>query len=196
MEGTSKTIRLSAWATLNGFSYKGAYRLWRRGEFPVETSQLKSGTILVHLPTETTPGKAAIYVRVSSHDQKQDLERQAERLALFALSKGINVNLVVREVGSGLNGRRPKLKALLRDSHTTMVLVEHRDRLVRFGYDYIESALNSSGRVIIVADESEGTLDLVKDFVDVVTSMCAKIYGARSARNRATRALEEASRVD
>ena len=196
MVGNSRTLRLSEWAKLNGFSYKGAYRLWRRGEFPLESHQLKSGTILVYLPTEVESAETAIYARVSSHDQKQDLDRQAERMALFALSRGLIVTQVVKEVGSGLNGRRPKLKALLGNHKVSKILVEHRDRLVRFGFDYIESTLNSSGRSLIVADESEGTIDLVKDFIDVVTSMCAKIYGTRSARNRAVRALAEASHED
>ena len=70
-----------------------------------------------------------------------------------------------------------------------MVLVEHRDRLARFGFEFIEAALQAQGRRIIVADETEEIGDLWQDFVDVVTSMCARIYGRRSARNRAQRAL-------
>ena len=65
--------------------------------------------------------------------------------------------------------------------------------MTRFGFSYIEEALKAQERKIIVADLEEGKIDLVKDFIDVVTSMCAKIYGARSARNRAERAIKEAS---
>ena len=130
-----------------------------------------------------------IYARVSSSDQRDDLERQVERLTLFAASRGYRVAQVVREIGSGLNGKRKLLLRLLSDKEARVVLVEHRDRLARFGFEFIEAALQAQGRRIIVADETEEIGDLWQDFVDVVTSMCARIYGRRSARNRAQRAL-------
>lgn len=70
------------------------------------------------------------------------------------------------------------------------IIVEHRDRLARFGFEFIEAALMSQGRSIIVADETEETADIWQDFVDIVTSMCARIYGRRGARNRAKKALD------
>ena len=70
-----------------------------------------------------------------------------------------------------------------------MILVEHRDRLARFGVEYIEAALVSQGRSIIVADETEEMADIWQDFIDVVTSMCVRIYGKRGARNRAIKAV-------
>jgi putative resolvase len=70
--------------------------------------------------------------------------------------------------------------------------VEHRDRLARFGVEYIEAALQAQGRSLIVAEAGEQKLDLVQDFIDVVTSMCARIYGRRAASNRAKKALAAA----
>ena len=70
---------------------------------------------------------------------------------------------------------------------------EHRDRLARFGVEYIEAALQAQGRSLVVAEAGEQKLDLVQDFIDVVTSMCARIYGRRAASNRAKKALAAAA---
>jgi len=67
--------------------------------------------------------------------------------------------------------------------------VEHRDRLMRFGYEYVESALKAQGRQLIVVDESELQDDLVQDMIEVLTSFCARLYGRRSAKNKAKKAL-------
>jgi predicted site-specific integrase-resolvase len=152
---------------------------------------MPSGTIIVHEDGPSGDENAVvIYARVSSSDQKDDLERQVERLRLFALSHGWTVSEVVREIGSGLNGQRQRLLRLLANRSAQMILVEHRDRLGRFGFEFIEAALKAQGRRFVVADETEETSDLWQDFVDVVTSMCARIYGRRSARKRAQRALK------
>jgi putative resolvase len=101
---------------------------------------------------------------------------------------------VVREVGSGLNGRRPRLARLLADPQVTTIVVEHRDRLARFGVEQLQAALSAHGRRVLVADVGEATDDLVRDMVEVLTSFCARLYGRRGARNRAMRALTAAKR--
>jgi putative resolvase len=75
-----------------------------------------------------------------------------------------------------------------------VVLVEHRDRLARFGVEHLEAALSAQGRRVVVADAGETADDLVRDMVEVLTSMCARLYGRRGARNRAMRALTAARR--
>ncbi|MCG2796851.1 MAG: IS607 family transposase [Actinomycetia bacterium] len=184
-------MKLSVWASKNGISYRTALRWYHDGILPARAEQLTTGTILVHeeaLRAKMQPG-AAIYARVSSHDQREDLERQVSRLKDYAAASGLRVEAVVEEIGSGLNGHRKKLLKLLGDPATGTILVEHRDRLSRFGFEFIEAAMMSQGRSIIVADETEETADIWADFVDVVTSMCARIYGKRGARNRAGRAM-------
>lgn len=88
------------------------------------------------------------------------------------------------EIGSGLNRGRKKLNALLANKEVTCILVEHRDRLTRFGFDLIISTLSSNNRSVVVMNETEEEMDLVQDFIDVITSMCARIYGKRSAKNK------------
>lgn len=155
---------------------------------PVPARRLPSGTIVVD-PPETAEGRTVAYVRVSSHDQRTDLEAQAGRVTAWCVTQDIRVDEVVSEVGSGMNGRRTKLARLLRDREVRMIVVEHRDRLARFGVEHLEAALAATGRRIIVVDASETTDDLVRDMVEVLTSMCAGLYGRRGARNRAMRAV-------
>ena len=90
-----------------------------------------------------------------------------------------------------MNGKRTKLLSILRDPNVRTIVVEHKDRLVRFGFEYMEALLTASGRRIIVVDESEMKDDLVQDMIDVLTSFCARLYGRRSAKNRAKKALKE-----
>lgn len=124
-----------------------------------------------------------------SHDQRVDLDRQVARLTDWAISNGHVVAEVVTEVGSGLNGKRPKLRRIVSDPSAWVVVVEHRDRLARFGVEYLEAALSAQGRQVVVADPGEITDDLVRDMIEVLTSMCAGLYGRRGARNRAMRAV-------
>ena len=183
-------MKLSDWARKNEIDYKTAYRLFRSGKFPRPVEQLATGTILVHEPEVSRVAPAsALYSRVSSHDQKADLERQMQRLRDFAAATGVPVKREVTEVGSGRNGHRKNLLAILSDPLITVVVVEHRDRLARFGSEYIEAALSSSGRRLLVINDTEMTNDLVQNMTDVITSFCAKLYGRRSAKNRARKAM-------
>jgi len=93
-----------------------------------------------------------------------------------------------------LNGNRPKLRRVLSDPDAMVILVEHRDRLARFGVEHPDAALAAQGRRIVVADPGETTVDLVRDMIEVLTLMCARLYGRRGARNRAMRALTAAKR--
>jgi putative resolvase len=93
-----------------------------------------------------------------------------------------------------LNGTRPKLGRILSDPDVRVIVVEHRDRLARFGVQHLEAALGAQGRRIVVADPGETTDDLVGDMIEVLTSMCTRLYGRRGARNRAMRALTAARR--
>jgi putative resolvase len=101
---------------------------------------------------------------------------------------------VEAEVASGMTGRRPKLRRLLADPAVRTVLVTHRDRLARINAELVEAALSAHGRRLVVLDDGEVTDDLVRDMVEVLTSFCARLYGRRSARNRALKAVRCAER--
>ena len=82
---------------------------------------------------------------------------------------------------------------LLADPSVHTVVVEHRDRLARFGSEYIEAVMSASGRKVVVVDQTEMKDDLVQDMVEVLTSFCARLYGRRAAKNRAAKALAAAA---
>jgi putative resolvase len=181
-------VKLSDWARQQHIHPRTAHRWFEAGNLPVPARRLPSGTILVE---ETAPqaGKVALYARVSSHDQRSDLERQLGRLVEWAANHDLAVDLTVAEVGSGMNGARPKLRRLLADGRVGTIVVEHRDRLARLGSEYIEAALLGAGRRLVVVDPSEVEDDLVPDMTQVLISLCARLYGRRSAHTRAHRAL-------
>jgi putative resolvase len=188
-------MRLRQWAEQQGIHYQTAWRWFRDGRLPVPVVQTATGTILVQPDVEADPtpdagdGGVGLYARVSSHDQRADLQRQVARLTGWAQRAGVPVVRVETEVGSGMNGDRSKVRRLLADPKVTIVVVEHRDRLARMNAELVEAALSAHGRRLLVVDDSEVTDDLVGDMVEVLTSFCARLYGRRSARNRALKAL-------
>lgn len=191
-------VRLADWARANGVHPKTAYRWWRAGTLPVPARQINARVILVDDPAASARasdgGAVGLYARVSSHDQRADLDRQVARLAEWAAKTGRQVERVEAEVGSGMNGARSKARRLLADPKVTTVVVEHRDRLGRMNTELVEAALAASGRNVMVLDAGETDDDLVRDMTEVLTSFCARLYGRRSAKNRAEKALRCAER--
>ena len=167
---------------------------------PVPFERTATGAVIVHDPKyenatpATTGGRTVCYVRISSADQKNDLQRQGDRLKAFAFSMGVDAPEVVTEVGSGVDDKRRKLNRLLADSTVTTIIVEHRDRLARMNVGLVESALEASGRRLIVVDDAERGDDLLQDMTAVLTLFCARLYDRKSAKHRAQQALEALSR--
>ncbi|VAZ69593.1 hypothetical protein LAUMK40_05756 [Mycobacterium kansasii] len=187
-------MNLAAWAERNGVARVTAYRWFRAGLLPVPARKV-GRLILVDEPGRSAGlrGRTAVYARVSSADQKADLDRQVARVTAWATAEQISVDRVVTEIGSALNGHRRKFLALLRDPAVTRIVVEHRDRFCRFGSEYVEAALVAQGRELVVVDSAEVDDDLVRDMTEILTSMCARLYGKRAAANRARRAIAAAA---
>ena len=186
----NRVMNLATWAHRNGVARVTAYRWFRSGVLPVPARRV-GRLILVDDPTVVMQmaGRTAVYARVSSADQKADLHRQVARVTAWASDEQIPVDKVVTEVGSALNGHRRKFLALLRDPSITRIVVEHRDRFCRFGSEYVQAALAAHGRELVVVDSSEVDDDLVRDMTEILTSMCARLYGKRAAANKAKRAI-------
>ena len=133
-----------------------------------------------------------IYARVSSSENKQNLETQKDRLISYCNAKGYKVDKVITEIGSGLNDKRPKLEKLLKEQTFTRIVVEHKDRLTRFGFNYLEVLLNHNGIEIEVINNVEGERDdLVQDFISIITSFCARIYGQRRSKRNTEKLIKE-----
>ena len=141
---------------------------------------------------KTATNRVAIYCRVSSHEQKTkgDLERQVGRLTTEALKRNYTIVAVFDEVGSGMNDSRKKLQKmfeLVEKKEIDIVLIEHKDRLSRFCFNYLTSYFKSYNVRIEWSDEILGQSyeqELVSDILSLMASFSAKIYGKRSSQNR------------
>lgn len=183
-------MRLTAYAKLMGVTPLTARRWFHAGQIE-GAYQLPTGTIIVPDPPapQAEPkenGITVIYARVSNSNRRlTDLEYQATRMAEFANAKGWTVDKIIKEVGSGLNDKRPKLISLLKSEEPIKrIIVEHRDRLTRFGFNYLELLAETQGFEIIVANATmdNDTDDLMTDFTAIITSFCARLYGKRRGK--------------
>ncbi len=184
-------MKLSQYAKQQGISYRTALRWFRDGT--IQGYQAPSGTIIV---TEREPmqavQKVAIYARVSSAEHRANLERQAERLTQYCTARGYPVAQVVKEIASGVNESRPKLLSLLTDTSITRVVVEHRDRLTRFGFHYIDALFTVQGCTIEVVNPAQNdTEELLADLTSIIYSFCARLYGQRRAKHKTEQLVEQ-----
>lgn len=167
--------------------------LWRRindGSLLVERSS--TGRVFVNLEEEQTSLlNVCIYARVSSSENKDNLERQKERLISYCNAKGYKVSKIITEIGSGLNDERKKLESILTDRTINLIIVEHKDRLARFGLNYIQKLLELDNRKIeIVNPQTNDEDDLMQDFVSIITSFVARLYGRRRSKRIAEKVIK------
>jgi len=134
--------------------------------------------------------RAVIYARVSSSDQKSDLERQIEYLTQYCAAKGYRVVDVLSDVASGLDTSRRgllKLFSYVVNRQVDVVVITHRDRLTRFGFEYLEFFFKHHGvRIEVVHGEEpkDAYQELVEDLIAILTSFAGKLYGARSHKKK------------
>lgn len=181
-------MKLSDYAKQMGVRYETAWRWYRDGK--IQGRRVGPRSIIItegqeSPATSAASPRVAVYARVSSAENKSNLESQAERLAAYCAARGYQVAKVVKEVGSGINDARPKLLALLEDQTINLIVVEHKDRLTRFGFRYLDTLLKTQGRQIEVVNQAEnGTEDLLADLTAIIYSFCARLYGQRRAKRK------------
>ena len=115
-------MKLREWEDKQGMSYRSALRWFHGVTLPVEAEQMASGKIIVKLEPVLGDQKAALYARVSSSDQKTNLDSQIVRLTHFAVENKLSIAAVITEVGSAINGKRPRLLKLLRDQSIKVIV--------------------------------------------------------------------------
>lgn len=162
------------------------------------TERTKTNRVLIVEEDDVRLNDAvAIYARVSSSENKDNLTRQRERLENYCAAKGYKVIKVVEEVGSGLNDSRKKLESLLMDASVKKIVVEHPDRFSLFGMNYIVKLLKMQGREVeAINEQSNNRDDLMQDFVSIITSFCTRLYGQRRNKRRTEKIIEELSKED
>lgn len=183
-------MKLSTYAKKLGLNYKTVWRYYKNNL--IQGYQTPTGTIIVNDNQPITENKTVIYCRVSSAENKSNLESQKERLLSFCAARGWIVDKVIMEIGSGVNDSRQKWIHLLEDKSITRIVVEHKDRFSRFGFNAYKTILSVYGRDLVVVNESEnGKEDIIEDLVSIITSFCARIYGLRRSKRKTERIVKE-----
>jgi predicted site-specific integrase-resolvase len=190
-------MKLTDWAKQQGISYLTAWRWCRDGKMPCQWSRTPTGTILVQEAVKS-PGadvNTYVYARVSSHNKKEDLARQVARCCAFCEANGWSLSRVFKEAASGMNDKRRQLTKLF-DQPPGRLVVEHKDRLTRFGFNYIETLLARLGwSVVVINRDEQDKDDLMKDLVAVITSFCCRLYGLRRGVKKAKELAKDAQSV-
>jgi len=181
-------MKLSTWCKKQGITYRSGWNNFHAGKLK-NAYRLESGAIIVPDEEEKTKAEyVVVYARVSSSENRDNLEKQAERLCQYCNAKGWIVEEVVKECASGLNDSRPKLQKLLKNKSITKLVVEHKDRLTHFGFEYINTLFQGE---LLVINKSEAKDELMEDFVSLVTSFCARIYGQRRSKRKTEKLIKE-----
>jgi predicted site-specific integrase-resolvase len=177
-------MKLSKWCKEKGICYQTGLNWFHKGLIP-NVTQLNTGTILVDENTVVkTNNKIVTYSRVSNNSRKKELDYQVKRLEDYCSAKGYSLTKNYKEVASGMNDDRRQLWKML-DSNPTLIVVENKDRLTRFGFNYIERLLKKQNCIVeVVNRDHENETDLIKDLVSIVTSFCCRLYGIRRGQNK------------
>jgi putative resolvase len=186
-------MKLSKYAKKIGVTYKTAWNHYKAGLIP-NARQLPNGTIVIDEEFPPLTDKTAVYARVSSSENKSNLISQSKRVQEFCAANGWIVHVVVEECGSGLNDSRKKLMAILKDKTITRIVVEHKDRLTRFGFNYINELWH--GEIIVINHVDDDEHDLMQDFVSLVTSFVARLYGRRRSKRNTEKLIKQLKEND
>jgi predicted site-specific integrase-resolvase len=183
--------RLKDYAKEMGVTYRAAQNWHYDGK--LDSFKSESGSIYVRCDdVDKKADYIVVYARVSSSQNKDNLEAQADRLVQYANAKGYQVKEVIKEIGSGINDNRTKLNNLLENEKVTKVIVEHKDRLTRLGFNYIKTLWARIGCEIEVVNEVDSNKeDLIQDFTSIITSFCARIYGQRRNKRKTEKLIRE-----
>lgn len=185
---------LHLFAKIHGVTMRTVWNWINKGELEIERTSTGRIRIVVDENKEKT---IAVYARVSSSENKSNLIAQKDRVVSYCMAKGYKISKVVMEVGSGLNDKRPKLENLLKDNSIDIIVVEHKDRFSRFGFNFIQTLLNINGRSIEVINQAEDDKeDIMSDLISIITSFCSKVYGLRRSKRRTGKIIEELSKKD
>jgi predicted site-specific integrase-resolvase len=180
-------MKLSHWAKQQGISYLTAFRWFHSGKLPIKSQQMASGSILVYPESENNniEERVFVYCRVSNQSRKEELKYQIKRCEDFCIANGWAITKTYHEIASGMNDNRKEFWKLI-ESNPTKIIVENKDRLTRFGFNYLERLLGKQGcKLIVINTSTTDEKDLLKDLVSIITSFCCRLYGMRRAKNKA-----------
>ncbi len=175
--------------TLKRWIYSGKIRAVRTptGRWMIPESEIER---IIGGKGERKEIRAVIYARVSASDQKSDLERQLQYLTQYCSAKGYRVVDILSDVASGLKTNRRGLMKLFNyvvNRRVDVVVITYKDRLTRFGFEYLEYFFKQFGvniEVVYGEEPRDDYQELVEDLLAIVTSFAGKLYGMRSHKKK------------
>lgn len=174
-------LKPSEYAKTIGVHYRTVVKHFHKGYIDGYKDE-NTGSIFIKNPAyetkKTNENKVILYARVSSTNNKASLSGQIERMKSFAAAKGYIVIDEISEIASGMNESRPKLNKLLDRNDWDILLVEHKDRLTRFGFNYFRILEKTGQKVEVINKKENKNEELIDDFVSIITSFCGRIYGS------------------
>jgi predicted site-specific integrase-resolvase len=180
-----RQIKLSEYALKMGITYKTAHIWWKAGKI-ANAYMSPSGSIFITEEEKAVSrdDRIVIYARVSNQSRRAELQYQVQRCLDFCAAKGLVISDTYYEVASGMNDKRSKLWKML-ESNPTSIVIENKDRLTRFGFNYLERLLQRNNcKIIVMNDNDNDEQDLMKDLVAIITSFCCRLYGLRRVKNK------------
>jgi putative resolvase len=189
-------IKVSDYAKLKGNHYRTIMRHYKNGLIEGFTNEY--GRTYLKNPNykhenKSLSNKVILYARISSTTNKDLLDSQIERLRNYAAAKGYEIVDEYKEIDSGLNDNRKYFSQILNRDDYGILLAEHKDRVTRFGYHYIENLLNRLNIKLEVINNIENKdKEIVDDFISIITSFCGEIYSSkRKAKAKTEKIIKE-----
>ena len=188
-------MKLKEYAKKHGLHYNTVYNWFHQGKLK-NAYQLDTGTIIINEQEDYIPQSknkqqnVVIYCRVSSRQRKECINTQIQRCINFANSKGYIVNNIYSEIASGMNDNRKQLLKML-NSNPTKIIVQNKDRLTRFGFNYLKVLLEKQGcQIVVLNNNYDDKEDLIRDMISIITSFCGRLYGLRRTKNKVNKIKE------
>ena len=183
--------KISQYAKKYNVTYRTVWNWIKQNKIQIQRTDTNR-IIIVENEDKNINDNVAIYARVSSTENKNNLSKQRERLENYCAAKGYKIIKSVEEIGSGLNDNRKKLESLLLDESIKKIVVEHSDIFSIFGMNYITLLLKMQGREIeIINTQNNDRDDLMQDFVSIITSFCSRLYGQRRTKRKTEQLIKE-----
>jgi len=179
-------MKLSKWAEQQGITYKTALKWFHKGLIHNAYQIPETDSIFVKEHIKNISNELnVIYARVSNQSRKKELDYQVDRIVQFCSAKGIIIHKIYKEVASGMNDKRKEFTKMI-NSKPSLIIIENKDRLTRFGFNYLKLLLNQNNQDILIINEAnEDKQDLLHDLTSIIYSFCARIYGLRRCKNKA-----------
>lgn len=179
-----KYQKLSDYAKEKQVQYRTVWNKFKEGKIK-NAFKDGDGKIWIKIDTINDNPRVALYSRVSSNDRNESLNNQLNKLLEYASNKQWEVTHSIKEIASGMNDNRKKLNKLLDYDDWDILLIENKERLTRFGFNYIEKLLNKQNKEIIVINEIiDDKQDLMNDLISIIYSFSARMHGLRRRKKR------------